>query len=97
MTIYIAGPMTGYPDYNRPAFDAKAAELRAKGHRVLNPADIKPMPEYSNYWPINKAMLDGSDAIYLLNGWEASPGTRKEFNYAGQHNINIMFEGKSHE
>lgn len=26
-TIYIAGPMTGLPGYNFPAFHAKAAEL----------------------------------------------------------------------
>ncbi|MDP4455455.1 DUF4406 domain-containing protein, partial [Escherichia coli] len=38
MKIYIAGPMTGYPDYNRAAFNAKASELMAEGHIVLNPA-----------------------------------------------------------
>lgn len=27
LKFYIAGPMTGYPDYNRAAFDAKAKEL----------------------------------------------------------------------
>lgn len=38
LKIYIAGPMTGYPDYNRAAFNAKASELTAEGHIVLNPA-----------------------------------------------------------
>lgn len=38
LKIYIAGPMTGYPDYNRAAFNAKASELMAEGHIVLNPA-----------------------------------------------------------
>lgn len=31
LKIYIAGPMTGYPDYNRAAFNAKASDLMAEG------------------------------------------------------------------
>jgi hypothetical protein len=38
MKIYIAGPMTGLPEYNFPAFDKAAAELTAQGHEVFNPA-----------------------------------------------------------
>jgi len=92
MTIYIAGPMTGYENYNFDRFNAKAAELTKKGHRVLNPADIPIMPEYHMYWPVNKAMLDGSDAIYMLDGWEDSTGARKELYYAVDNSIPVLFE-----
>lgn len=37
--VYVAGPMTGYPEHNRPAFAAETARLRALGHRVLSPAE----------------------------------------------------------
>ncbi|MFG9313326.1 DUF4406 domain-containing protein [Pseudomonas aeruginosa] len=37
--IYIAGPMTGYKDYNFPAFNAQAEALRGLGYHVENPAD----------------------------------------------------------
>lgn len=37
--IYLCGPMTGLPEYNYPAFHAAAAELRAQGWRVVNPAE----------------------------------------------------------
>ena len=38
--IYIAGPMTGKPDLNRPAFVAAEKRLTAQGHFVINPHRI---------------------------------------------------------
>lgn len=39
MKVYLAGPMRGYAEFNFPAFHAAAAELRAQGHFVFNPAE----------------------------------------------------------
>ena len=38
-TVYIAGPMTGLPEFNFPAFDAAAAKYRALGYDVISPAE----------------------------------------------------------
>ena len=92
LTIYIAGKMTGAPNYNFDRFNAKEAELLKEGWRVLNPAKIGFLPEYKMYWPINKAMLDGADAVYMLDGWEDSPGARKELFYAIKIGLPVMFE-----
>lgn len=40
MRVYIAGPMSGKPLYNFPAFDEAACLWRAAGHDVTSPADI---------------------------------------------------------
>ena len=39
MKIYIAGPMTGYKDLNRPAFREVQETLEAMGHEVFNPTN----------------------------------------------------------
>lgn len=38
--IYIAGPMSGLPHFNFPAFYAVAEALRAQGHDVVSPAEL---------------------------------------------------------
>lgn len=37
--VYLAGPMRGIPEFNFPAFFRYAAELRAQGFEVFNPAE----------------------------------------------------------
>ena len=39
MRVYLAGKMTGVPDWNFPAFDRVRDDYRARGFEVLSPAD----------------------------------------------------------
>lgn len=80
MKLYIAGPMTGLPEYNFPAFHAAAAHLRGMGHEVVNPAEL-PAPDDPT-WPnymrgALRAMLT-CEAVVLLPGWPRSNGARLE-------------------
>ncbi len=37
---YLAGPMSGYPQFNFPLFHRVAAELRAQGYTIVSPAEL---------------------------------------------------------
>lgn len=56
-TTYLAGPMTGLPDLNFPTFHARAAELRALGHEVVNPAELAGDDEGCHRNLIAKSMM----------------------------------------
>lgn len=78
--IYLAGPMTGLPELNYPAFNAEAARLRQLGYHVENPAenDAPPSTTWSGYMRLALAQLVTCDTIALLPGWLASRGANIE-------------------
>jgi hypothetical protein len=90
MTIYLSGPMTGIKDFNYPAFNAAATELRARGHTVLNPAEsFAGEPYHPREWYMRKdiEMLLRADGVALLPGWFNSRGSRLECTIAREIGI----------
>jgi hypothetical protein len=80
--IYIAGPMTGHPKYNFPAFHAAARRLQEAGWEVVNPADNfgghTNLPR-SSYLRADVALLLQCDAMAMLPGWHDSRGAKLEY------------------
>lgn len=81
MKIYIAGPMTGYTDYNRQAFNRAADALRHVGYEVVNPADIKEPcenPKWKDWMREAIKLLVDCDGVCLLPDSELSRGAKVE-------------------
>lgn len=75
---YIAGPTTGLPGWNFPAFHAAAKRWRDRGWEVINPAetfDGVTDLSYRAYVEKDLADLKRCDAIVMLQGWD-NPGSR---------------------
>lgn len=76
--VYIAGPMTGLPDWNFPAFHEAAARWRMMGWNVVNPAesfDGDQTRPYRSYVEEDLYNLRHCNAIAMLPGWDG-PGAR---------------------
>ena len=80
--VYIAGPMTGHPEHNFPAFHAAAGRLHEAGCEVVNPADNfggrTDLPR-SSYLRADVVLLLQCDAMAVLPGWETSLGAKLEY------------------
>lgn len=98
MKTYIAGPMTGYENQNFPAFHAKAAEQRALGYEVVNPAEINGednelaaiaamtpeelLEHYRKCMANDITELLTCKRIVMLDGWTRSKGASLEHHIA---------------
>lgn len=102
MKVYIAGPMSGIPEFNFPAFFKAQKMLENNGWTVFNPAEkdqekdldteavktgdsAKAMSAGFDFrecftWDCDRVIE--ADAIYMLRGWEQSPGARAEHSVA---------------
>lgn len=77
--IYVAGPMSGIKDHNRPLFNMVSAELTEQGHSVLNPATIPDGLSQGQYMQICLPMVAVAHELVMLPGWEQSEGAYIEF------------------
>lgn len=100
--IYIAGPMTGLPENNYPAFHEAAARLRKRAWHVENPAE-NPNPhtdaacEWTAYMRMGVSQLMTCHAIYLLPGWQNSEGAVIEHFVAQRLGLTIYEHALQHD
>lgn len=83
---YLAGPMTGLPNYNFPRFREVAAKLREWGYSIVSPAelDLGAVEPGDFAWrgylrrDANIVMDENCLGVICLEGWEDSRGANVE-------------------
>lgn len=99
--IYIAGPMTDRPEYNRPAFNAAAVLIREAWKGTNLPTTIiNPARNYREYQGLTHAQymrysihqLLIVDAVYMLDGWESSAGACCEHTIAKSLGLDLYYQ-----
>lgn len=96
-TVYIAGPMSGYPRWNKAEFDHAESIIALRGQEPLNPFNLNPIPDkeshefneedFESLWracmrKAVAAIAATADRIVVLSGWENSRGARVEVQLA---------------
>lgn len=78
--LYLAGPMSGLEDFNYPAFNEAAANLRALGFVVENPAEnaAPTCGSWVGYMRLAITQMLTCDCVAFLPYWEASNGAQVE-------------------
>jgi hypothetical protein len=97
MRVYICGPMTGLTDNNYPEFHAMAAEWRAAGYEVENPAENPPPAcgTWAGWMRLGIAQMMKCDGIFLLADWHKSKGATIERNLAVALGLHQFHQQKS--
>ena len=80
MRLYVAGPITGWPDKNRPAFEAAATELGALGYEVVTPFEHEGGGdlEWEHYVRLGLRLMLTCEGVALLPEWYTSTGAKLE-------------------
>jgi hypothetical protein len=96
--VYISGPITGYPDGNRPAFLSAQKAIIHSGHIPLNPhvigAHLPALSSWVAYMRVCIAALTEADEIVMLPGWVWSRGARVEWLVARVLKIKVRYLGR---
>lgn len=93
MRIYIAGPISGIEDDNRRAFSRAEDFLLQASHTPINPHKVcEPTDDYDTCMRKDLQALATCQGIYLLQGWEQSPGALIELERARDLGLEVAYE-----
>lgn len=97
--VYLSGKMTGLEESEyKENFRNAEMFYRACGYEVVNPCSLseivlkrKPNATYEDFLREDFKAISGCTHIALLEGWESSPGARRERAEAERLGLEIMF------
>jgi hypothetical protein len=90
MKIYIAGKITGDPEYKQK-FDTVRDNLQADDVVILSPADLPAGMSNEDYMLICLSMIFSADAVMFLPDWQISLGAQIEHAICEYVKKNILY------
>ena len=90
--VYIAGPVSGIEDLNRPAFERAEYLIKECSGYALSSRQLPEGMTQESYMDICFAMIRASHVLYMLKGWENSKGAVAEHAYAVKIERPIVYE-----
>ena len=96
MKLYIAGPMTGIEDLNRPAFRNAQITLEDMGHDVFNPINHSQEVRHLDLAVDLHWICLNAEGMVMLWNWEMSSGASAELATAKALVIPVWFQCASH-
>ena len=90
MKLYVAGPMSGYPDFNYGTFHEAERALRLVGYDVLNPATNPECDSWDGYMRAAIAQVIQADGIAVLPDWQMSAGAALEVHIAHALRVPVL-------
>jgi hypothetical protein len=95
MKIYLAGPMRGLLEANKPAFADGAKQLRDQDHEVFNPHEWNDTHQNASLTVGLLADMEyiclHAEAIAMLPGWEISTGAQAEWALAKALRLKFIY------
>ena len=94
MYIYISGRITNNENYKED-FETAVEWLKQNNHYPINPAKLNemlPNLTYEQYMSIDYKLIELSEAIYMLKGWQNSKGACAELSYAKSLGKKVIYQ-----
>lgn len=99
ITVYLSGKMTGLSESEYKTTFKRAEEFyEGCGYNVINPCDLsedvlkrKPNATYEDFMAEDLKAISKCTHIAMLEGWETSPGAKREKAEAERLGKGIMF------
>lgn len=82
--VYLSGKITDNENYKKE-FACAELFLSQMGYIVINPAELDEVAEgltYEQYMRICYKLVEISDIIFMVSGWQKSKGANAELSYA---------------